>query len=143
MKIWLLDTVTISELRKNRNRQNPNVANWRQTISLQSCRLSVISILEIQTGMLKVREKDPEFANRLKVWLESSIMNQFCHRLLDVDTKVVQEAATFRAEHPMGVADALIAATASVYDLTLVTRNISDFQDTGIELLNPWEVEDT
>lgn len=139
MNHWLLDTVTVSELRKETNRQDLNVARWRKKTQLSSCWLSVITILEIQTGMLQIRKKDPDFSARLQVWLESFVLERFRYRIFDIDSRVVQKAAVFRAELKLDVPDALIAATAGAYDLTLVTRNISDFRGTGVDLLNPWE----
>ena len=139
MNHWLLDTVTVSELRKDTNRQDINVAKWRERTLLSTCWLSVITILEIKTGMLQVQSKDPGFAARLKVWLETFVMKRFRYRILDIDTKVVQSAAVYRAKKNLDVADALIAATAETHGLTLVTRNVSDFEETELELLNPWK----
>ena len=106
---------------------------------MSTCWLSVITILEIKTGMLQVQSKDPGFAARLKVWLETFVMKRFRYRILDIDTKVVQSAAVYRAKKNLDVADALIAATAETHGLTLVTRNVSDFEETELELLNPWK----
>ena len=141
MKGFLLDTVTISELRKNQ-RADPHVHAWQALQKESAFWISVITIMEIRTGLIKVRARDPAFSDRLKSWLETLLLPYFATRTLSVDLNVVEKAAEFRAIQRLTQEDALIAATACIHGLTLATRNTSDFMNTGIDIVNPWERRD-
>lgn len=134
---YLLDTVLVSELRKGA-KADASVIKWQEGISATPAYLSVITLLEIRIGTRRVRGQDPDFAARLEAWYEGRLLPRFRKHLLSVDQAVAEAAAELSAGRTLSPDDALIAATAKVHHLTLATRNISDFADTGISMVNPW-----
>lgn len=136
---FLLDTVTVSELRRREDRMHPGVRKWQADIG-DVC-LSVVTLNEIRYGMRKVERRDPDFAVRLAAWYAHLIAQPQRFRILNVDRAVAEQAADFRAGHGIPFEDSLISATARVHGLTLATRNMTDFAATGIPLVNPWEFE--
>jgi hypothetical protein len=134
---WLLDTVTISELRKAQ-RTHPSVAAWYLSVPVDTCWLSVITITEIHLGALRVKKRDPVFSSRLEAWCRNSVIPAFEGRIIPIDLAVASLTAEYR-DIGLSGNDSLIAATARVHGLTLATRNTSDFTETGISLVNPWE----
>lgn len=140
MKPILLDTVTISELRKE-GRMHDAVRAWQEQLSDRETWLSVVSVMEIRMGHLRVLNKDPVFAQRLESWLETTVIPLFEDRLFQIDLAIAREAAGMRVVHGLSPNDSLIAATAKVHGLTLATRNTADFEATGIRLINPWAFE--
>jgi toxin FitB len=138
MSGFLLDTVVISELRKA-HRADHNVLSWHQDISAQSCFISVITLTEIRSGILKVETTDPPFASRLENWYQKQVTVHFRERFLPVDRPVSETAAALIAQERLTPFDALIGATALVHSLTLVTRNTAHFETTKIDLINPWQ----
>jgi predicted nucleic acid-binding protein len=137
MKPWLLDTVTISELRKGK-RTDSNVLDWFKTIDSNRCWLSVISLTEILTGIKRVKSKDKIFADKLEHWYHEKVLPQFRNRLCLIDQPTAELAAEFIASKGLTTHDAYIAATAATKDFTLVTRNIDDFSKTEVRIINPW-----
>jgi len=137
MSDWLLDTVTVSELRKL-TRANAHVLAWEKTAPGHRTWISVITLNEIRTGIRQVEPRDPEFAAKLDSWYHGPLLRTFHSRLLPVDQPIAEAAAEMRVTHGLSFNDALIAATASVHHLTLATRNVSDFAHTGIAIVNPW-----
>lgn len=138
MSAFLLDTVTLSEFRKIK-RIDPEVDAWQRRHVKDEMWLSVISALEIRVGIHRVHDRDPEFAGQLDDWLINTVLPDFRHRTLGIDTETALQAAEYRAVHGLCPNDSLIAATARVHGLILATRNTGDFQSTGIQLVNPWE----
>lgn len=134
---FLLDTVTVSELRRTDDQMNPRVRAWQKEI--RESFLSVVTLNEIRFGMRKVERRDPLFAAQLSAWYNQIIARPQKFRILNVDRAIAEQAADFRAAHDTPFEDSLIAATAKVHDLTLATRNTADFAATGIRVLNPWE----
>jgi len=132
----LLDTATLSEIRRG-IKGDTSVWKWEQDI--QSAWLSVISLNEIYFGIRKVEPKDPLFAARLAAWYTTIAAQPHRFPIAAVDRATAEQAAEFRATHGTPFPDSFIAATAKVRGLTLATRNIADFQPTGISLVNPWE----
>jgi len=138
--MYLLDTNVISELRKAKSSKvNQNVLNWANGVSAASLFLSVITVLEIETGILLVERRDPAQGAVLRCWLNTHVLPAFSERILPVDTAVAQCCAKLHVPDPHSDRDALIAATALVHGLTVVTRNTGDFATTGVELLDPWQ----
>jgi predicted nucleic acid-binding protein len=135
--MFLLDTNVISELRRP-ERANRNVLAWAATSSAASSFLSAISILEIEIGTLQLARKDSAQGAILRAWIDEQILTRFAGRILPVDTRVAQHCARLHVPDPRSERDALIAATALVHSLTVVTRNTADFELTGVALLNPW-----
>jgi toxin FitB len=136
---YLVDTNVVSELRK-KSRCDRNVAAWQAGVGLESVFISVVSMMEIHTGILRAKRADEAFASVLAEWYENQVKPAFEGRVLDIDLPVAEVCSHMMNARTRGMADSLIAATAHVYGLTLVTRNTADFSDTGIALLNPWEV---
>jgi toxin FitB len=135
---YLLDTVTVSELRDKRTRE-PAVVAWQASLIGESFFLSVISLNEIRYGLLKVSRSDPGFAETLAAWYDGIVANEPYLPFLPVSRTIAETAADFRAAHNCSLNDSLIAATAKVHNLTLATRNTPDFAGTGIGLVNPWD----
>ena len=138
--MYLLDTNVISELRKAKSSMvNQNVLDWANGVSAASLFLSVITVLELETGILLVERRDPAQGAVLRSWLNTHVLPAFSERILPVDTAVAQCCAKLHVPDPHSDRDALIAATALIHGLTVVTRNTGDFATTGVELLNPWQ----
>jgi predicted nucleic acid-binding protein len=138
--MFLLDTNVVSELRRPK-RADSNVVAWAGTIPAASFFLSAISILEIELGTLRIARKDAAQGAVLRAWIDEQILPRFEGRILAVYTAVAQRCARLHIPDPRGERDALIAATAMVHGLTVVTRNVADFKSIGVALLNPWIVE--
>ncbi len=137
--MYILDTNVVSELRKVRSgKADPRVASWVDSVSVTDLYLSVISIQELEMGILLVERKDQAQGAILRTWLNSYVLKAFKGRILSVDLPVVRRAAALHVPNPRPVRDGLIAATALVHDMTIVTRNIKDFNATGVALLDPW-----
>jgi predicted nucleic acid-binding protein len=140
MVMYLLDTNVVSELRKAKSdKADKNVVSWANSVPVTSLFLSVISILEIETGLLLVERRDPLQGAVLRSWLNAHVLPAFSERILVVDTAVALCCAKLHVPDPSSDRDAIIAATALVHGMTVVTRNIDDFKPTGVEILNPWE----
>ena len=135
---YLIDTNIISEVRKGR-RCNPNVASWYKSIDDASLYLSVLVMGEIRTGIEKIRSKDNAQAVALENWLVA-VDKAFGERILTVDRAVASEWGRLNASRPLPVIDSLLAATAKVHRMTLVTRNTSDIANLNVQILNPFEL---
>lgn len=137
--MFVLDTNVVSELRKVRQRKaNAKVAAWAQRMDAADLFVSVITIMELELGILSIERKDAAQGAILRAWLEQQVLPEFAARTLPVDTAVAQRCARLHVPDKRSERDALIAATALVHGMTLVTRNVVDFQATGVALLNPW-----
>ena len=138
--MYLLDTNVISELRKSKaGKADKNVIAWAATVPVVSLFLSAITILEIETGVLLIERRDKAQGHILRLWLESHVLPAFAGRILSVDTIVAQRCARLHVPVNRAERDSLIAATALVHGMTVVTRNTVDFYPTGVNVLNPWE----
>ena len=135
--MFLLDTDVISELRRP-EKADRNVVAWASTVPAASFFLSAISILEIELGAVLSARKDAAQGAVLRAWIDDQILSRFEGRILAVDTAVAQRCARLHVPDPRAERDALIAATAMVHGLTVVTRNVADFEPAGVALLNPW-----
>jgi predicted nucleic acid-binding protein len=138
----LLDTNVISEIRKPKDRIDAKVALWSKTVDFTACRLSVISLLEIQRGILSIARRDSEQGFALLRWMEQEVMPDFRGRIIPIDSAVAIKAAALQVPDPRPLADALIAATSLIHNLTVVTRNVGDFLPCGVRVINPWESGD-
>jgi len=135
--MFLLDTNVVSELRRP-DKSNRAVLAWAGAIPAASFSLSAISILEIEIGALLIGRRDAAQGAVLRRWIDDQLLPRFEGRILPVDTAVAQRCARLHVPDPRAERDALIAATAMVHGLTVVTRNVVDFEPTGVALLNPW-----
>jgi hypothetical protein len=137
--MYLLDTNVVSEMRKIRpGKADLNVAAWADSVEASDLYLSVISIHELELGVLLAERRDAEQGAVLRKWLNDHALPAFAGRILDVDTVVAQRSAGLHVPDPRPFRDGLIAATALVHGMTVVTRNVDDFQPTGVTILNPW-----
>jgi toxin FitB len=136
--MFLLDTNVISALRRP-DKAHRNVVAWANTIPAASFFISAISILEIEVGARLIQRKDTTQGAVLRNWIDNHILARFDGRILAIDTAVAQRCAQLHVPNPRAERDALIAATALVHSLTIVTRNVGDFESTGVPLLNPWD----
>ena len=136
--MFLLDTDVVSELRRPR-RTNPNVAKWADSVSPSALFLSSVSILELETGALLLARRDGGQGGLIRQWIEERVLTAFAERILAVDTAVTRRCALLHVPDPKPYRDSLIAATALVHRLTVVTRNRADFEPLGVAVLNPWE----
>ena len=137
--MFLLDTNVVSELRKAKaGKADPNVAAWAASVPAGSLFVSAITILELETGVLLVERRDPAQGALFRSWLDKHVLPAFDNRVLPIDLSVAQRCARLHVPNPRAERDALIAATALVHGMTVVTRNESDFVPTGVPTLNPW-----
>ena len=137
--MYLLDTNVVSELRKVRaGKANKHVAIWADSVDAAELYLSAITIQELELGVLLTERRDPAQGAIFRAWLDGHVLPSFNDRILPIDTVVAQRSAKLHVPKPLPVIDALIAATALVHGMTVVTRNVVDFEPTGAELLNPW-----
>lgn len=138
--MFVLDTNVVSELRKVRlGKTDMNVTAWTQSVDAADLFVSAITIMELELGVLSIERKDPAQGALLRSWLEQQVLPEFSGRTLPVDTAVAQRCARLHVPDKRGERDALIAATALVHGMTVVTRNVTDFQPMGVTLINPWE----
>ena len=134
--MFLLDTNVVSELRKAQ--ADNNVVAWARSVAAPSLFLSAITVLELETGILRIERRDPAQGGLLRSWLDNHVMPAFAGRILAVDSAVALRCARLHVPDRSNECDALIAATALVHGLTVVTRNVADFQSSGVQLINPW-----
>lgn len=136
----LLDTNVVSELRKVRaGRADKNVALWAESVATNDLYLSAITIQELEIGVLLSERRDPSQGALFRKWLSLHVLPAFAGRIVPVDTAVATRSAALHVPDPRPFRDSLIAATALVHAMTLVTRNVADFQASGVALINPWD----
>lgn len=137
--MYVLDTNVVSELRKVRlGKADANVAAWTECVDAADLFVSAITIMELELGVLSVERKDAAQGAMLRSWLEQQVLAEFSERTLAVDTAVAQRCARLHVPDRRGERDALIAATALVHGMAVVTRNVADFKPTGVTVVNPW-----
>jgi toxin FitB len=138
--MFVLDTNVVSELRKAKaGRADANVAAWAAGVPAAALYVSVVTILELETGVLLAARRDPAQGAVLRAWLDHHVLPAFAGRVLVIDTVVAQRCARLHVPDPRADRDALIAATALVHGMAVVTRNVADFAATGVSILNPWQ----
>jgi toxin FitB len=135
--MYLLDTNVVSELRKRRG--DPGVKQWVTRQSAADLAISVVTVIEIETGILRRGRTDPDQARMLTRWFEQNVLTGFADRILPLDLAAARRVASLHLpDQAPPQHDALIAGTALARALTVVTRNTRDFERTGVEYLNPW-----
>lgn len=127
---FLLDTNVVSELRRP-HRTHPKVAAWADSVSPADLFLSSITILELETGALLLRRRDDKQGAVIQQWIEERVLPAFHERILAVDTAVARQCALLHVPDPKPYRDSLIAATALVHNLIVVTQNRADFAPMG------------
>lgn len=136
MKGYLVDTNVLSELR--RPKRSPAVVAWFSSVPADDLFLSVLTLGELRHGIESLRLKDPTAANALERWFDG-ICADFSDKILPVDAAVAEQWGRLSIRQPLPSIDGLLAATAAAHDLTIVTRNIADFDRSGVALLNPFD----
>lgn len=140
--MFVLDTNVVSELRKAKSgRANAGVVAWAESVQATDLFLSSITVLELEQGVLKIERKDAVQGSLIRAWLDQQVLPAFAGRILAIDAAVALRCARLHVPDPQAERDSLIAATALVHGLTVVTRNVGDFTATGVPMLNPWKVE--
>jgi predicted nucleic acid-binding protein len=138
--MYVLDTDVVSHLRRP-EKARPNVVAWASNTPVMLHFISAITLLELERGILSMERKDAAQGAILRAWMVGQILARFSGRILPVDIAVAQRCAKLHVPDPKPERDALIAATALIHGMTVVTRNVDDFKPTGVEILNPWEWE--
>lgn len=137
--MYLLDTNVVSELRKVRaGKADRHVAEWADGVEAADLYLSVMTIHELEVGVLRAERRDPRQGAVLRAWLNGHVLPAFADRVLTVDSTVAQRSARLHVPEPRPLRDGLIAATALVHGMVVVTRNVADFEPIGVATLNPW-----
>ena len=138
--MFLLDTNVISELRKvGSGRANASVALWADSVDAADLYISVITVQELEIGVVLALRRDAQQGAVLRNWMDRHVLPAFENRILPVDLAVAQRSAQLNVPDPRPVREGLIAATALVHAMTVVTRNVADFQPCGVSLINPWD----
>ena len=137
--MYLLDTNVVSELRKiGAGKGDRSVSRWSRSLEVEELFLSVVTIEEIEVGVLRIERQDPAQGKMFRVWLDEQVLPAFENRILPVDLQVARMCASLHVPDPRPIRDAMIGATALAHGLTLATRNMGDFEPMGVELVNPW-----
>ena len=138
--MFVLDTNVISELRKAGDaRADAHVTAWIARQDAASFFVSAVTLMELEIGVLQVERRDPLQGARLRTWLDSRVLPEFTERTLPIDATVALQCARLHIPDRRSERDALIAATAIVHRMAVVTRNVGDFEATGVPLVNPWD----
>ena len=137
--MFILDTNVVSELRKVRaGKADVNVSAWTTDVDASTLFVSAITIMELEIGVLQIERRDATQGAILRTWFEHHVLPEFADRVLPVDTAVSQCCARLHVPDKRSERDALIAATALVHGMTVVTNNVADFVSTGVAVINPW-----
>jgi predicted nucleic acid-binding protein len=138
--MFLLDTNVVSELRKTTTgRANPGVIAWNHEVNPADAFISTVVLHELEIGVRLAERRDPASGAVLRRWLDANVRPAFAKRILPLDEASARKAAEWHVPDPRPINDAYIAATAYTHQLTLVTRNVADFEGLGVALLNPWD----
>jgi len=132
----------VSEVRKaeagEAGEADRNVVAWMGAAPSAAFYLSVITIMELETGTLSINLRDPVQGGILRSWLNAHVLHTFADHLLPVTLAVARRCASLHVPNPQPKRDALIAATALVHGMTVVTHNVADFRSSGVPVVNPW-----
>lgn len=138
--MFVLDTNVVSELRKARSgKANPGVSEWAAAVPSGRMFVSAITIHELEHGVLLAERTDPAQGAVLRRWLDDSVAAAFADRVLVIDQAIAKRAAALHVPNPAPFRDALIGATALEHRMTVITRNVKDFERfDGLAIINPW-----
>jgi predicted nucleic acid-binding protein len=137
--MFVLDTNVVSELRKaSSGKADPRVVAWAARTRPASLFVSAITLMELEQGTALLERRDARQGAAIRRWLEARVMPAFEGRILPIDENVALRCARLHVPDPRKERNVLIAATALVHGMTVVTRAVSDFGPTGVPLLDPW-----
>lgn len=140
--MFLLDTNVVSELRKlGGSRVDARFTTWVSEREATNFYISVVTLMELEIGILRIERRDVPQGERLRTWMNRYVLHEFRERTLLVDSAVAMKCAKLHVPDPRAERDALIAATAIVHGLAVVTGNVADFKATEVDVINPWTVE--
>ena len=138
--MFLLDTSVVSELRKvGDGRADAGVTAWISQQDATDFYVSALTLMELEIGILRIERRDEEQGKRLRRWMDQHVLPEFLERTLPVDFTVALRCARLHVPDPRSERDALVAATAMVHGMTLVTGNLADFEVTGVDVVDPWK----
>jgi hypothetical protein len=138
--MYLLDTNVVSELRKVKSRRaHSKVVAWNDSVAPAETFISAITVMELELGVLRIERRDPGQGSIMRGWMDERVLPAFGGRVLPIDSVVAQRCAALHVPDPRPERDAYIAATALTHGMTVVTRNVQDFELIGVATLNPWE----
>lgn len=142
--MFLLDTNIISETRKlGTSRVDPHAARWFTRVDVETSFVSAMTIFELERGVRQMERRDATQGSELRRWLDDQIMTTYEHRTLPLSREVALICAGLHIPDPKSERDAWIAATAIEADLTLASRNVGDFANMGVRLINPFDEVDS
>lgn len=137
--MYVLDTNVVSELRKaGSGKADAHLVRWTESVDAAELFVSAITIMELEMGVLSIERKDATQGAMLRAWMDQHVLPEFSSRTLPIDTAVAQRCARLHVPDRRSERDALIAATALVHGMSVVTRNVADFTPTGVAVVNPW-----
>jgi toxin FitB len=137
--MYVLDTNVVSELRKAKaGKANRHVVAWAASMPAGSLYISAVTVLELEMGVLQIERRDRAQGSVMRAWLDEHVLPAFAGRILAVDAQVALRCARLHVPNRVAERDALIAATALVHGMTVVTRNVVDFAATKVALTDPW-----
>lgn len=137
--MYLLDTNVVAELRKARGgKADRNVLLWAKNVAPAGLFISAITVFELELGVLLLERRDARQGAALRAWIDGTVLTVFGGRILPLDVEVARCCAQLHVPNPKSERDAFIAATALVHGMKVVTRNIDDFESTGVAIINPW-----
>jgi len=138
--MFILDTNVVSELRKARTgKADKRVTEWAETVDPTMLHISVITVFELELGVTQIARKDASQGRALRAWLENQVLPAFAERIFPIDAAIARRCAHLHVPDRRNDRDAYIAATALVHGMTVVTRNVRDFKQTGAPHFNPWQ----
>jgi predicted nucleic acid-binding protein len=136
--MYLIDTNIVSELRKGA-RADRHVVTWTNSVPPGALFISAVTLLELEKGVLLAERRDRKQGAMLRAWLDDQVQPAFSGRVMAFDATVALRCAALHVPNPRPDRDAMIAATALVSGLTVVTRNVADFAGCGVPLINPFD----
>lgn len=137
--MYVLDTNVVSELRKAKaGKADRHVVAWASGVPAGHLYLSAITVLELEMGVLRIERRDRAQGALIRAWLDGQVMPAFAGRILAVDAAVALRCARLHVPDRLAERDALIAATALVHGMTVVTRNVGDFVGAKVPVVDPW-----
>lgn len=138
--MFLLDTNIVSEIRKiQQGKANPHLAAWVKQTPANQMYISAITLLELEKGIMRIERQDEQQGTILRAWLDQQVKPAFKGRILPFDEYTAPICATMHTPNPKPITDSLIAAIAKQHGLTVVTRNVKDFAETGVKIFNPFQ----